>query len=290
MSHITNDTLSKSTSDDDAVADLVAVISKVRRDFRVFVFIVAGFAAVGVLYSLLAREWYRAEAVVVSVDARTLPGALSQFSGLASLAGVNLPSGGSLEPLAVLKSSSLTAQFIEKNSLLPLLFPDDWDSGRKEWRVAANEAPDLRDAVELFDTKILTVNDDKKSGTVTIQVSWSDPALAAAWANGLISLANDRMRRQALDEAERNVAYIQKEIVATTVPSLQQSLGRVLEGEMQKLMLARGNTQFSFKVVDRAIPPKRPFHPKRILILLGSIVIGVIFGVFVILFRARARS
>jgi uncharacterized protein involved in exopolysaccharide biosynthesis len=279
----------KPTSDDDAVTDVIAIIGQVRRDFRVFALIFVGSIAIGLIYSLLAREWYRAEAVVVSVDARTLPGALSQFSGLASLAGVNLPSGGSLEPLAVLKSNSLTAQFIESNKLLPLLFPDDWDTEKSEWRATGREVPELRDAVELFETTILTVNDDKKSGTVTIQVSWTDPALAAAWANGLISLVNERMRRQALSEAERNVAYLQKEISATTVPSLQQSLGRVLEGEMQKLMLARGNTQFSFKVVDTATPPKRPYHPKRILILLGSCFFGFIFGVFAVLFRGRAR-
>lgn len=281
---------SNPTLDDDAVADLVALVRKVRRDFRFFSFVVVGFLLIGFLYAMLAREWYRAEAVVVSVDARTLPGALSQFSGLASLAGVSLPSGGSLEPLAVLKSRSLISQFVEKNNLLPLLFADKWDSGKKVWLTTREDTPDLRDAVDLFETKVLAVSDDKKSGTVTIQISWTDPALSADWANELISLVNERMRAQALRDAERNVAYLQKEIAITTIPSLQQSLGRVLEGEMQKLMLARGNVQFSFKVVDRAVPPKRPFHPKRILILLGSVIFGAIFGVFAVLFRARVKN
>ncbi len=285
-----NDDLSSSTLNDDAVADLVVLLRKIRRDFRVFSFIVIGFLLIGFSYALLAREWYRAEAVVVSVDARTLPGALSQFSGLASLAGVNLPSGGSLEPLAVLKSRSLIWQFVEKNNLLPLLFADKWDSGKKVWLTTREDTPDLRDAVDLFETKVLAVSDDKKSGTVTIQISWTDPALSADWANGLISLVNERMRAQALRDAERNVAYLQKEIAITTIPSLQQSLGRVLEGEMQKLMLARGNVQFSFKVVDRAVPPKRPFHPKRLLIFLGSGVFGVLFAVFAVLFRARVKN
>ena len=56
--------------------------------------------------------------------------------------------------------------------------------------------------------------------------------------------------------------------VATNVVSLQQSIGRVLESEMQRLMLARGNEEFSFRIIDPAKPPKLPSEPKRAQIIL----------------------
>jgi uncharacterized protein involved in exopolysaccharide biosynthesis len=64
-------------------------------------------------------------------------------------------------------------------------------------------------------------------------------------------------------------------------------MGRVLEGEMQKLMLARGNDEFSFKVVDPATPPKLPDSPKRVLVVVATTVAGVLFS-FLLLFARVA--
>jgi uncharacterized protein involved in exopolysaccharide biosynthesis len=78
---------------------------------------------------------------------------------------------------------------------------------------------------------------------------------------------------------------LQREIAATSVVSLQQSMGRVLEGEMQKLMLARGNEEFAFKVIDRATPPKQREAPNRRLIALVSMLAGGFLGVLVVFLR-----
>jgi uncharacterized protein involved in exopolysaccharide biosynthesis len=78
---------------------------------------------------------------------------------------------------------------------------------------------------------------------------------------------------------------LQREIAATSVVSLQQSMGRVLEGEMQKLMLARGNEEFAFKVIDRATPPKKRDTPKRALIAIVSLLTGGFLGILVVFLR-----
>jgi uncharacterized protein involved in exopolysaccharide biosynthesis len=96
---------------------------------------------------------------------------------------------------------------------------------------------------------------------------------------------NERMRAQALKEAETNVAFLQTELGRTSVVTLQQSIGRLLESELQKLMLARGNEEFAFRVIDAASPPKERVRPKRALIAVMGTVLGgllAVFGVFLL--------
>ena len=239
------------------------------------------FAVGGVTYALVAQEWYRAEVVLAPADNKGgMSGALSHLSGLASLAGVSVGGGEGSQPLAVLKSKDFAREFITDMNLMQILLMNP-EPGK--------EGPDIRDAVRVFES-IRTVSDDKKTGLVTLSVRWKDPDTAALWANELARRVNARLRAEALQEAERNVAYLQKEMAATSVVSLQQSMGRVLEGEMQKLMLARGNEQFAFKVIDRATPPKLRDAPNRALIATAATLAGGLFGVLAVFLGQTLRN
>jgi uncharacterized protein involved in exopolysaccharide biosynthesis len=149
----------------------------------------------------------------------------------------------------------------------------------------SKEQTDIRDAVKMFDSKIRIVSEDKKTGLVTLSIRWKDPETAASWANLLVTRLNDRLRTQAAAEADRNVSYLQKQIAGTSVIALQQSLGRVLEGELQKLLLAQGNEEFAFKVIDRATPPKQRDAPRRTFITLLAAVTGTFFGLILVFLR-----
>ena len=243
--------------------------------------ITALFAVGGVTYALLAQEWWRAEVVLAPADKKAIPGALSQLGGLASLAGVNIGAGGDQEPLAVLRSKGFAREFIAEQNLMPVLF--------KDFKSPDGKAPDIRDAVRALEG-IRSVSDDKKTGLVTLGIRWKDPETAANWANLMVQRLNSRLRAQALAESQRNVDFLQKEMAATSVVSLQQSMGRVLEGEMQKLMLARGNEQFAFKVIDPATPPKQRDAPKRASIAILSTLIGGFLGLLAVFLRKAIRE
>jgi len=234
----------------------------------------------GVAYSLLAQEWYKADVVLVPAEKKSIGGTLSQLSGLASLAGIDIPSASEQEPVAVLKSKDFARSFIEDEKLLKVILSESEEEN----------VLDMRDAIKLFDDRVREVVEDKKTGLITLSIRWTDPNLAAQWANLLVEKLNDRLRGQALQETERNVIYLQREIAATSVISLQQTLGRVLESEMQKFMLARGNEEFAFKVIDRATPPKQRESPNRSLVTILSAFFGGVFGVFAVFLRKLIKS
>lgn len=251
--------------------------------WRVVALFAVSCAIGGGVYAFLATKWYKAEVVLSPVsDKGGLTGALASLGGvadLAGLAGIALPAAHGNVPLAILKSKSFAREFIEDEKLLPVLFADKWDAATGTWKDKGPDQPDIRDGVKYFDEKVRVVTEDKKAGLVTLSIEWKSPTEAARWANTLVKRLNDRTRTEAIREAETSIGYLQKEMLATSVIPLQQSIGRVLESEMQKMTLARANEEFAFKVVDGAFPPKRRVYPQRSLIILTAALLGAMLGI-----------
>jgi uncharacterized protein involved in exopolysaccharide biosynthesis len=258
------------------VFDWTALVRAVRADRWIIAGVTLVFTTCGVIYALIAPQWYRADVVMVPADQKSMSSALGQLGGLASLAGVSLPSGSNTEPLAVLRSQGFARGFIVNRELTKDILEGFGESSGDK---------DVRDAVKLFETRVRTVVEEKKAGTVTLSIIWRDPDVAADWANSIVAMLNERQRDKALQEAERNVLYLQKEIANSNVISLQQSLGRVLEAEMQKLLLARGNNEFAYKVIDPAVAPKERFSPRRSVIVVLSFLAGLVFSSILLVSR-----
>src|SRR5690606_23870708 len=107
------------------------------------------------------------------------------------------------EAQAILESRRLVAEFIERLALLPELSSSDSQS--------------LWLAVKRFQETVVSIREDETQGTTTVAVDWTDPAVAAQWANEFVALANELIRRRALDEATRNIEYLNKQIERTNV-------------------------------------------------------------------------
>lgn len=245
-------------------------------------------ASAAAVYGQLAEPWYRAEALLAPADERSLPQGLGALGGLANLAGISISAVETAEPLAVLRSRQFAAGFIEERKLLPVIFANMWDSTREAWKESSPERqPDLRDATAYFTSEILSIAEDKRSSMFVLSVQWRDPVVASEWANALVDRLNMRMRMRALAESEKNIDYLRKEMNATNLPAMQQSIGRVLESEIQRMLLARGNDQYSFKVIDPATPPRSPYKPKRMVLMVGAGVFGVAAALFFLLLRQR---
>lgn len=246
------------------------------------VVITSVFMVSGLAYALLATPLYQASVVLAPPEqSGSSSSPLGQLGGLASIAGVQLAGDRQQRSIAVLRSASFTREFIRDYNLLPVLL---------EEAVAEGAPLDMRDAVRRFDSDVRFVSDDKRTGLVTVTVEWKDPELAARWANALVARLNEKLRARALQDHGRNVAYLRDQMAATRLVSLQQSLGNLLESEMQQLLLARGNREFAFRVIDAAEAPKYRSYPQRAMLLLGATVVGGSVAVFFVLVRARLRG
>jgi uncharacterized protein involved in exopolysaccharide biosynthesis len=216
----------------------------------------------------------------------------SQYSGLASLAGIALPGSGKKdEAIAVLQSELLTEQYVKDNDLLPILFSSTWDSVSGKWKTDdPKKIPTLWRANRYFKGTIRSVVDDKRSGLIEMRIRWKDPKLAAAWANGIVKAANSYLRDKAIREAERDITYLNEQVSKTNVIEAQRTIYSLLAQELNKEMVARGREEYALKVIDPAFAPERPIMGGPLLLALLGFTLACLLSVTIVFIRRALLS
>jgi uncharacterized protein involved in exopolysaccharide biosynthesis len=273
-----------------AEIDLRAMFKALWAGRRLIAVVTLVFTLAGVAYALLATKWYRADVVVVPVQEDATSRLMSQFGGLANLVGVNVNSNNEAEPLGVLQSRELARDFIVRHGLMPVLFAKKWDAEHRQWIGPRHKWPDVRDGVRLFDEHVRRVYQDRKTGLVTITINWKNPKLAADWANQMVADVNARIRARTIEQSQANVDYLREQIASMNLVALQQPASRLLEMELQKLMLARSNAQYAFRVVDVAAVPKRATSPHKRLVVVGAFFLGALLASIYVTLRHVLRE
>jgi capsular polysaccharide biosynthesis protein len=215
----------------------------------------------------------------------------SQFGGLASLAGIPLTADTKkAESLATLESEVLTRKYLADNHLLQVLYARKWDASRSAWTETDPEkVPTLWKASRYFTKKIRSVRTESKTGLVTMTISWRDAPTAAKWANELVQLTNSYLRGKAIEQSERNIAYLNSEATRTNVVEARQAIYAILQNEINKAMLARGSSEYAFKVLDPATVPEEPAFPKPLIFVLVGAIAGVFLSALTIFLRAALK-
>lgn len=266
--------------DEISLAELWAAL---RARVRLIVGVTLLSATVAAAIALVMTPIYRAEVVLAVVDDSSKSGGLSglasQFGGLASLAGVSL--GGSSdrgESIGTLSSRQLIEGYISSHNLLPVLFYKKWDENSKDWQPGLSKIPTLWDGTQQFIKDVRAINEDKKSGLITLAVEWKDAATAATWANDLVRLANQIMRERAIKNSEANLAYLNAQLEQTSVVELRQAIYRLIESEVKNVMVAQGSSEYAFKVIDPAVTPEKKARPLRLLIVMVGLFVGLMLS------------
>jgi uncharacterized protein involved in exopolysaccharide biosynthesis len=249
----------------------------------------------GGIVALVMPPQYEATALISPVSNNdnplgTLSSLASQFSGLASLAGISMTgSTKSGESLAILESRALTEKYITTQNLLPVLFKNKWDSEKKQWKDARpNKIPTLWEANKRFDEEIRSVT-SANGGLIELTITWKDRMLAAKWANDLVRETNEYLRAKALAESERNIAFLRDLISKTDLVAVRDAISSILENEINKDMLARGTADYALKVLDPAVPPERQQIMPKVSVVLGAALGGLFLSVLFVLLRASIR-
>jgi uncharacterized protein involved in exopolysaccharide biosynthesis len=268
----------------DEELDLGRLIRLIWRNRLMIGLIALVFGAVAAAMAFTSPPIFHAEVIVAPVHEKDLAsgGIANQIGALTSLVGMNLGQlgGDSQTSDAVLDSHWLVSEFIRRNDLLPTLSSKS-DKPLSLWL-----------AVKQFKEGALTVRKDTRRSTTMVGIDWYDPAVAAAWANGLVALTNELVRKRAIDVATRNIDYLNRQLEQTTALELRQALYEIIKNETKTLMLANGRDDYAFQIVDPAVAPERRARPHRVLQTLVGLAVGFFLGTCVALVRdrvARAR-
>lgn len=263
-------------------------------------------AVISVAVALWLPNIYRSEVLLLADEegGGALAGLASQYGGLASLAGISLPAGGSsekVEGIETLKSRQFITDFIDRRYILPELMASkrykpstqeitydssDYDQDSKAWvrkvRSPYQSKPSPQEAYEEF-MEILNVSEDKDTGFVTVSVEHVSPLLAQRWVTWLVEDINEKMMTKATSEAQQSIDYLSEQLKNTQVAALQEVFYSLIEEQTKTIMLAKVRPEYLFQTIDPAIAPEEEAKPKRALICILGTLLGGVLSAFVIL-------
>ncbi|OOE97468.1 LPS O-antigen length regulator [Salinivibrio sp. MA351] len=274
------------------------------------------FAVGGVGYSLSLPNTYKSEALLAPANESgggSLAGMAGQLGGLASLAGVNLGSGGGSETqiaLATLKSRQFISEFVHKHQLaVPLAATEGWDAETNQWLInlerynpetqtwlKSDDAPADQPAMptdwqlyKAFSSKLETAT-QKDNGLITISFESQSPVFAQQVVELLVNDINAHVKKEKLAETKTNIGYLRQQLENTNLTQMQNVFYQLIEEQTKSLMLAEVQDEFVFKTVDPAIVPEEKAGPKRALICVLATLLGGMLGVAIVLVRFAFRK
>ena len=267
--------------------DLLELVRTLLQSWKLIVGITVISTGMAVNYALLSPEVFKAETLLAPTqdEKSGVSSSIGQFGGLAAMAGISIPSDSNTDQvIATLESRKFLSLFIENNKLLPVIFEDLWDAEKKAWILESDQdEPSLNDGYSAL-VNAITIDEDKKSGLITLSIAWRDPEIAAQWANDLVKQLNEQLRAQAIQDSKKRVGYLEQELAKTTLKDMREVLYSLLESEKQKAMLANVNEDFALEVIDPAVAPEVREKPKRKLIVALGGVCGGFLGIFAVFF------
>lgn len=288
-------------SDANGLVDLKVLFLIVwRKKLIIFVstIIVAVSAAI---ITLLMPNYYKSSALLAPTSESSgggLAALAGQFGGLASLAGVNLGSGEENKTalaMEVFKSRTFILEFIERRNILKeLMATSSWDSTSNqlvydsslidpvtgEWKKSEGESlkPPNYKILKRY-LKLIQINEDKKTGFVTISVTFLSPYTAQKWTEWLVDDLNAEIREREVVEAKKNISYLTKQLENTHVAELKTVFHSLIEEHVKTMMFAESREDYVFKVIDPAFAPERKSSPRRSVIVILSLLFALVISI-----------
>ena len=270
------------------------------------------FSLISIIYALMLPNIYQSQAVMMPMeDNQGMSGMLGQYSGMASLAGISLPSeSGSKAQEAIARIQSF--EFFS-NSFLPHIKLENLMAVKK-WNQASNTLtydasafnsesgqwvrkvkpptstiPSSQKAYQKYQ-EIMSVSEDKKTSFVTLSVEHQSPVIAQQWVKIMMDQIDQVMRDQDRQTALQSIAYLNSLAPTVNYEEIKKALASLQQEQMKRLMMVEANENYIFKVLDSPIVPEMKVKPKRSLIVILGTMLGMMLSVLGVLVWHYTRT
>lgn len=265
------------------------------------------FCIISMFIALYPVDKYTSKAILAPTqESDGLNSTLRGFSGIANLAGINLPSssGSNMteEAIEILSSYGFFRDGIFPNIFLPdLIAIKSWDSKTnsitykrrlynselKKWvrdvDFPLSTTPSAQEAYKVFQKENYRLSRDPDTGFISIAIIHHSPSIAKEWLSIIIFSINNQLRQDQKRRALLSIEYLNNQIEQTSYTEIKQGLFSLMQQETEKLMLIEANEDYVFKVIEPPIVPEEKSGPNRALILIVGSLVGFIFAIFIIL-------
>ena len=285
-----------------SLLDLTRIIW-LKKYLVIFITIFSGIFSV--FYALSIPNIYTSTSVLVPAGSDdSLSSKLGAFSGLAGLAGVSLPKGSDKTPEALARINSydfFVNEFLPEIKLENLMAVKKWDyTSRKifydnklydekngKWirkvKLPRKAKPSYQEAYKVYREQTINSSQDPKTSFVSISINHKSPDIAKKWLDIIIKKINQHMKIIDKSLAENSIAFLNNAANETNITQIKVVISKLLEDQMQDLMLTEATDNYVFSPITSPISPERKSKPSRPIICILITMFGFFASIVIVL-------
>jgi uncharacterized protein involved in exopolysaccharide biosynthesis len=266
---------------------------------KLIILITAIFAIGSVVYSLSLNNYYKSGSIFLARSASGNQG-LSQYSSLAAMAGIKLPSSGedkAAQMIELIKSRKFVKHLMTFENILPsilaaksynnstqeLLFNQKlYESETKTWK--NKEIPSYLKAHSAY-LNMLSIAQDKKTGFIYINIEHISPVFAKDFLELIIRESNELVRKKDMEESKQGLEYLTSELSKTPFVEIKESINALIEVQLETQMLAQINQDYILIEIEPPFIPEQKSKPSRTFICVIGTMLGGMLSVLIVLIR-----
>ena len=267
-------------------------------------------ATFSVFYAISIPDTYKSEATVLVETNDNDAAGMSQYSGLASMAGISL--GGSSanrkdEILHTMIARKFINEFVNHRDILIPLFAFEALGLNKETYTINNEIfnktknswvdgafktkdgnPSQQDIFNTF-TDHLKIEEDFSTGFITISIIHESPVLSDQWLKWFIEDVNMHVKSYDMNQSEKALNYLEEKLIDSNIPDINKVLISMTQEEIRKMMLINIREEYILRTIDPSILPLKKIAPSRaslcITITATSFILSILLVTILSFFR-----
>ncbi|MDB2318927.1 Wzz/FepE/Etk N-terminal domain-containing protein [Gammaproteobacteria bacterium] len=274
----------------------------------IFIGIISAFSIISIVFSLFLTNIYTATSLLSPSSSTNSSSPLSQYGGLASMAGISLsdPSSGVSKTniaLSLIKSKRLLQRLIDDYNILPdLMAAKSWDkknnaliydssiynSSKEIWisglTTPQKSIPSIHQAFKVYE-QIVSVSQDNKSGIITLRVQHMSPKVAAQLSKLIVSTVNSIVAEMDIQDYQASISYLEDQLTVTPYAELRTLFYELIQDNTQSMMLAKVKKEYALETIDPPLEAEQRSSPVRSLIVILATFFGAIFSLVVFYVR-----
>lgn len=265
-----------------------------------------------VFYAISLPNIYTSSAILTpassSNENNSIGSSLSQYSSLANIAGVSLPSGtsgGTKLAVETIKSYSFLNHLISNFSFVApgLMASQNYDELTKTLTFNPNIYDEVNDSwvrdapkgkkkkpsyIEIHNSYMsaLSVQEDLTTGFITITIQHISPEFAHKLTSLIIQEINSVIKKKDVEESIKAIDFLEKRLLQTNEAELRIKISALIYNHLNTLMMADVKDDYILEVIDPSyIAEERTSPARSIICIIGTLLGAILSSLFIILYH-----
>lgn len=287
--------------------NLIDIFKIISRDIKLIFIISVFFTICSLFFIMQTKDVYKSSTQLViskNIQTNSSNGIASQYSGLASLAGVNISGGADQSDFVVarINSRDFFYQLLDDNQILPYMFAvesfdkenqksifneDIYNLESDEWII---DMPSKEQAYEYFHNNMLWIRKQGDTKYITMTIKHISPLFAERMLSNIVNQINAITREDDFQKSKIALDYYKSALADTTIKEVRTTISSLIENQIQTQMLALTKKDYIVEYLDKPFVPEFPDNLSKKVMILLTFIMGIFLGIFFSLTRAFFKS